>query len=450
MSTFLFATQPAMGHLNPLVTIAHEMRSAGHTVVFFVCPVPENVRDFITSNGFRLISIRPPLRSLGLQIIPFFSGYMETFMAVQMFFSGLSYYARNIRRILDELKPDAVVSDFFFLGACLAAESNGIPYVVIYHAGLSFKGQGIPPFGSGLPIGGAWGREEKVYRFLLNFLEHSVDNAIARARKRSGLSPRGKGYLTCPSSPWLTLVLTAEDMEAPRFPLPSTIFFIGPCISGRQGVLQKGDFLFDQLSPTKPKVYVSLGTVFNRKSKVFNKIINAFADNRCQIIVSAGAAFARLHSQYLPSNVLLFESVPQLEVLSRVDVVISHGGNNTVNETLASGKPLLVMPVGGEQGDNASRVVYLGVGLRADLKKSTFQEIATKVKRLIEEPSFRQRAKEIANAIVLTQGPVTATRFIEHVAKSRQSLLRPKGYPLTVTYKTVPPWEFKDNKNDFG
>jgi len=128
-----------------------------------------------------------------------------------------------------------------------------------------------------------------------------------------------------------------------------------------------------------------------------------------------------------------------------VDAVISHGGNNTVNETLAAGKPLLVMPVGGEQGDNAGRVEYLGVGLRADIRKSTSREIGAKVNRLIEEPTFHQRAKEIAKALALTEGPVTAARFIEHVVQNRRPLLRPEGYPLTVTRETVPPWEFKGN-----
>jgi UDP:flavonoid glycosyltransferase YjiC (YdhE family) len=95
----------------------------------------------------------------------------------------------------------------------------------------------------------------------------------------------------------------------------------------------------------------------------------------------------------------LFESVPQVKVLSPVDIVISHGGNNTVNESLAAGKPLLLMPVGGEQGDNASRVVYLGVGLRADIKRSTSQEISMKVRYLIEELAFRKSAEKIADIL---------------------------------------------------
>lgn len=414
MSTFLFSAQPSLGHLNPMLAIARQMRSEGHIIVF-TGTAPAKIEKVITGSGFRFINIRPSLYTLGLLLLPFTSGYVETFLALKLFFCGLSHYARAVGDVLDELQPDAVVSDFAFIGACLAAESRNTPYVIVYHAGLSFKGPGIPPFGSGLPIGRAWGGKEKLYRFVSGFLERSVDRAIVRARKRLRLST---GEKPCLSSPWLSLVLTAEAMEAPRFPLPLTTFFIGPCFTSRQSAYAN-NFPLDQLSPDKPKIYVSLGTVFNKKPKVFSKIINAFVENHYQIIVSAGGAFARLRSQRLPSNVLLFESVPQVEMLSCVDAVICHGGNNTVNETLAAGKPLLIIPVGGEQGDNASRVVYLGVGLRADIKRANSHDIGAKVRRLIEEPIFAQRAREIADALALTQGPITAAKFIKRVAETR-------------------------------
>ena len=443
MASFLFAAQPSIGHLTPMLTIAKQMRAEGHTIVF-VCSAPAKATNIITISGFRLLNVRPSISTLGFFLLPFTSGYVETFMAVKLFFSGLYHYARTLGQVLDELQPDAVVSDFAFPGACLAAESRDTPYIVIYHAGLCFKGTGIPPFGSGLPIGEAWGRKGKSYRFMSDFLERSMNRTLDRTRRRLGLQPMEKGGLISILSPWLTLVLTAEAIEMPRFPLPLTTFFIGPCFADQQNI-RASDFPFDQLSKDKPKIYISLGTVFNKRPKIFSKIIKALADGRCQLIVSAGSAFAKLRSQRIPSNVLLFESVPQVEVLSHVDVVISHGGNNTVNETLAAGKPLLVMPVGGEQGDNASRVVYLGAGLRTNVDKSTPQEIIDKVNRLIEEPSLRQRTEEIAKALSLMQGPVTAARFIERIVKTRQPIVRPEGYPLTVTSKTVPPWKFSAN-----
>jgi UDP:flavonoid glycosyltransferase YjiC (YdhE family) len=263
MGTFLFTAQPSMGHMNPMLAIARQMRADGHDIVF-AGAAPPRIRERIASEDFRLINIRPALSTLGLLLLPLVSGYMETVMAIRFFFSGIYHYASSIRRIVQEIQPDAVVADFAFPGAHLAAEAAGIPYVIIYHAGLSFKGPGIPPFGSGLPIGETSESSEKLYNTMSNLLERSIDRAIFRCRRRLGLPPNKQGYLTPHSSPWLTLVLTSEAMEAPRFTLPTSTFFIGPCFTARRDS-DADNFPFERLAPDKPKIYVSLGTVFNRK-----------------------------------------------------------------------------------------------------------------------------------------------------------------------------------------
>lgn len=439
MAKFLFAVQPSMGHLNPLLSIAGHMKSAGHEIEF-ICFGPEKIEKIIRDSSFHVYNMRPSLSAIGFLFLPLLKGYLETFVAIRLFFSGLSFYTRATARILKERQADAVVADFAFPGAFLAAESMNIPYILIYHAGLGFKGPGIPPFGSGLPIGQQWGLKGKVYQFLSDFLEKSIANNMNRKRRKFGLPAGEKADFQYLSSPWLNLVLTSEASEAPRSRLPETAFFIGPCLDGRNGPLS-GDFPIQLLSPKKRKIYLSLGTFFNKKPKVFGKIMNALSDSCYQLIVSAGGAYKKLNSRPLPSNFLLFEWVPQLDLLPLVDLVISHGGNNTVNETLAAGKPLLVMPVGGEQGDNARRVEFLGAGLRADIKKFTCREIREKVNRLIEEETFIERAKEIAGNLARTRGSVTATRFIEYVAENKCPIFRPPGYPLTVTIENPPPWE---------
>ena len=116
--------------------------------------------------------------------------------------------------------------------------------------------------------------------------------------------------------------------------------------------------------------------------------------------------------------------------------VVSHGGNNTVNETLAAGKPLLVMPVGGEQADNATRVEWLGAGLRAEHGRHGPDEIGELVARLVEEPGFRQRAEELAEELSRTRGVETCARLLERLAETRAPLRR--AGPLTVYAGSVP------------
>ncbi len=435
MATYLFTAQAAMGHLNPMFAIARRLEARGHRIVF-ACPATGPVEKAIAAKGFPLAKLAMPLSTIGLAVLHMTSGFFETAFALRMFSAGLIPYARALGPILAEHAPEAVVTDFAFPAAGLAADVRGVPYVVVYSAGLALPGPGIPPMGSGLPIGGEWGWRGRFCGAVSRWIEQAAERRIARARRKLGLAPSEVGWLT---SPWLTLYLTSEAIEAPRSEVPSTGFFIGPCFAGRDG--QGGSsFPFDRLSAEKRKVYVSLGTVFNSKPAVFARILDAHADGRVQLVVSAGGAYEALRARGVPEHVLLFERVPQVEVLERVDAVISHGGNNTVNETLAAGRPLLVLPVGGEQGDNASRVEYLGAGLRADLNRSPAAEIGAKVARLLDEPSFAQRARECAGALAKTDGPETAAALIERVVATRRPLVRPSGCPLTVARDAPLPW----------
>ncbi len=442
MSVFLLCGHPAAGHYNPLLSIGSHLRDNGHTV-FFSSHLSNAVTSRIEREGFEFVLVRPAPSSLSLLLLPLLHGYAETFYAMMSLMSGLGHFARRYVQVIEKIRPDVVVSEMTYLGPLLAAEKKGIPHVLVHVAGLSLSGPGIPPFGSGLPIGTPPSDWPWWLPRADRFLTEHLDARISRARRRLGLVPGEKNFLNRMPAKWLNLTLTTEELEAPREPPPSTTYFVGPCFAGRRAA-NSIEFPFDRLSVTCPKIFVSLGTVFNSKPRVFRKIIEGFADGRYQLIVSAGRAFDRLKSRLLPKHILLFESVPQIELLERVDAVISHGGNNTVNETLAAGRPLLIMPVGGEQGDNASRVVYLGAGLRADIRRFDSREIRAKVERLIGETSFKQRTRAIAEELQRVDGVWTASRMIVRLAEVRQPLFRPPDYPLTVRVDTPMPWDWQD------
>lgn len=441
MSTILFAGRPSMGHLKPLRAIARQMRAEGHTAVFAGFAPPDIQREF-AEDGFVFMSLPPAPSTKRFKFVPSLSGYMETFMSVELFFSGLGHYAREIGKVLDQVRPETVVADFLFPSAFLAAEAREIPYALIYHGSLCYAGEGVPPFGSGLPIGRASGKKDASYRQLADSLERLVEKSLTNARRELRLPTPGGGipYLAAPASPWLTLILTAECLESPRTGIPLTAFYTGPCIAEMTPPIE--GFPIEMLSTSRRIIYVSLGLVDNDKPAVFMKIIRAFADRKHQLVVSAGRAYEKLSKRNLPSNVLLFKNVHQGSLLPRVDVVITHGGNNTVTEALFEGKPLLVLPTTGEQGDNASRVEYLGAGLRADIRRVTAHDIRTLVNTLIEKPSFGRRAHAISESLEKTAGAATASRFIAHLARTGKPVVRPHGYPLTVTKDMPPPWEF--------
>jgi len=442
MSKAIFLNQPTVGHLNTLLSIASQMKDDGHSVRFVV-PSIRGVRtgiqvfdtgsaipDRITRNGL-VCDLIPPHLSLVWDafLLPYKSGYEETTYAFNMFYKGIEHNTRYVLKFIETDCPDILVTDFAFPAASLAAEIAKIPYVVIYHSGLPFRGNGIPPFGSGLPIGDDYTNSTNEYVGQENQFIECLDRRINNARRAFGLQPVEPDILRRPYSPWLNLVASATNIEAPRNNLTNNTFFIGPCLGKRA----EEEFSFDQLRSDKFKIYISLGTVFNNKPEVFRKIMHALDSPDYQVIVSAGGAYKKLQKSAIAKNAIVYRSVPQISLLNKIDLFISHGGNNSINEALASGKPIIVMPVGGEQADNASRIVYLGVGKRIDIIKFNERQLLSIVEEIRQTPTFQAQALTIMKSLGSTQGVVTASRCIDWVAQQKKTLNNKKDFLLTLT-----------------
>lgn len=448
MSKVLFLNHPSIGHLNTLLTIALQMKEDGHSPEFLVpglkgsestieiLKIATLIPNLIQKAGLSVEVLSPPLLAgLLAPLLPFVSGYNEFMFAIEISSIGIEKYTHSIIKYIQKNKPDVMVTDFTFYPAYIAAEYSNIPCATVYHSGLPFKGPLIPPFASGLPIGeGAsmLGHEILPYE---RFIISRLDRRINRVRQKFGLANVPSEILYRPYSKWLNLIASAEVIEAPRNNLTENTFFIGPCFAKRKS--SSSDFPFDKLRTDKYKVYVSLGTVFNNKPKVFRKIMNALNHPDYQVIISAGGAFSKLSSEVIPENVLLFPSVPQIDLLPKIDLVIGHGGNNTTNETLAAGKPLIIMPVGGEQGDNGSRVEYLGAGLKININNFNEQELAARVNTIRTNKKFQERTTELKKELEKTDGAKTASELIQRLTPNGQPLIRPKGLPLTFNLAHV-------------
>lgn len=443
MSKILFLNQPSVGHVNTLLSIAVQMKDDGHDVCFLVPGLPaiktniqiidtgSAIPEKIKRNGLVCEVMPLPLSVVWSGIgLPLKSGYAEVTYALNILLKGIEHYTGHILKFIETYQPDVLVTDFAFPAASLAADIAKLPYVTIYHSGLPFRGKGIPPFGSGLPIDSdnealASNYIEQENRTLNNF-----DRCINRARQKFGLPPAEPDLFRRPYSPWLNLITSADSIEAPRDNLTPTTFFIGTCLGKR---VEMDEFSFDFLDANKFKIYISLGTVFNKKPDVFLKIMRALDLPDYQVIVSAGGAYQTLKNSAIPSNAHVFKSVPQVGLLPKIDLFITHGGNNSTMEAMSCGKPVIVMPIGGEQADNASRAVYLGVGKKVDIAKFSEKQILEVVAEIRTNPRFQERAMTLMHGLKSTQGVVTASRCIAWVAQEKQPLCRKTGIPLTIT-----------------
>ena len=143
------------------------------------------------------------------------------------------------------------------------------------------------------------------------------------------------------------------------------------------------------------------------------RLVEALADVPHRFIVSKGPQ-AELYE--LADNMWGEEFVPQPAILPLVDLVITHGGNNTTTECFHHGKPMIAMPVFWDQHDNAQRVDETGFGVRLDTYAFTDGQMRDAIDRLLADDGLRQRMAGIARGLQASPGTVRAADLIERVA----------------------------------
>jgi MGT family glycosyltransferase len=201
-------------------------------------------------------------------------------------------------------------------------------------------------------------------------------------------------------------------------PLEGPVVMTGPCLP-RLGGCERDDPALHALHEKALRIYVSLGTVFNGQPRVFELILDGVALGEGQVVVSAGASFERLAPRAGP-DVHIFRRVPQVPLLSLVDLVITHGGNNTVQECLSAGRPMVVIPFGGDQIANARRVERLGAGVAlmpSDLTAARVREAIDAVCRA----SIVERAKGLGASLSGLDGTGTAAAAILALVAARRA-----------------------------
>jgi MGT family glycosyltransferase len=431
---FLFAAHPTVGHTNALRSIARRLRAGGHEVAMAttVMRVPESrfvpevarvasrLPDAIRGEGVDLVALPSTLPMLWHAArMPFFQGYDELGNALGLFTAALEGHARLLAREIRARRVDVVIGDYLCFASYLGARLAGVPFVAFYHSALPFFTEELPPFGSGLPVDAPRDHRWEAALVRLEALSNGLDARIGRACRELGLSAPPPRFLARPYAPDLNLLATTEALE-PGLPAlddaAGPVRFTGPCIDPRPEE-RPDDPALRALRDGVRRVYVSLGTVFNAQPRVFDTILRGLDRADVQVIVSAGASHARLTRRPPTPNAHVFPRVPQLALLERVDAVVTHGGNNTTQETLAAGRPMLVVPFGGDQLENARRVERLGVGaalLPAELSEASVRRAAT---RLLEDPALAARARQVAAGLAGRDGTGSAVEAILGVGR---------------------------------
>jgi MGT family glycosyltransferase len=283
------------------------------------------------------------------------------------------------------------------------------------------------PFGPGLfpkrgPVGALRNRVMNAVHRRVLFAP--VTEHYEQARARVGLPPLGLSFIDTFIGPYLYMQATVPEFEYPRRDLPEQVKFIGPLLP-RAAESFAPPAWWDELTRGQRVVLVTQGTVATDPRHLLVPTIRALADEPVLVIATTGGsphdAVGALGGS-VPANVRLERFVPYAELMPHVDALVTNGGYGTVQHALSRGVPIVVAGATEDKPEVAARIAWAGAGIRIRSQSPAPEQLAKSVRSVLEQPRFRQRAGEIAEAMREYDAPRTAATLLESLAQSRAAM----------------------------
>jgi MGT family glycosyltransferase len=326
-------------------------------------------------------------------------------------------YAQDILEQLNRSPADVVITSEMLFGPMVAAEAAAVPCVVLSANVYLFPREGVPPFGPGLmPATNVLARlRDRVIR-MMTVREFGKGTATFNETRRVlGLPPVRHPFDQLDRLA-ASLMLTSEAFDFKSSNPPAHVVYAGP-------ELEDPAWSEPWRSPwpasdRRPLVLVGFSSTFQNQVDVLRRVIDALKDVDARAVVTAGPAIDPALLPIAP-NVHVCASAPHNEVLKEAAAVVTHCGHGTVIRSLAAGVPLVCVPMGRDQNENAARVVFHGAGVRVKPTDSA-ATIRDAIRKVLASPSYRQRAAAIGDRIVEDARRSRAVPILEEVAAQRQ------------------------------
>lgn len=200
------------------------------------------------------------------------------------------------------------------------------------------------------------------------------------------------------------------EFEFLRTCLPKCFHFTGPLSDpkGREPVA----FPYEQLTG-QPLIYASMGTLQNRKQDIFTIIAEACVGLDAQLVISLGGSSSPDSLQKLQGNPLVVGYAPQLELLQKATLTITHARLNTVLESLSNGVPMVAIPINNDQPGVGARLVWIGAGEVVPLSRLSTPKLRAAIQKVLTQDSYKNNAYRLKQAIQTAGGVSRAASIIE-------------------------------------
>ena len=402
---------PGTGHINPITALAKALEERGHHVVIFgISDVEQSVKS--AGIEFSLIGEKdyPPgtLRKLDVRLGEL-RGLASFSFTVERVKNTALMVLRDGPDAVRQANLDALLVDEADMGGTVA-EHLGLPFISVALFPPLIKDNRIPAFCFPWPASpGLLNRARNELGFrLLSAIARPIYKAVNRQRKAWGLNElRGS---TEALSPIAQITQLPQVLEFESAHCPLVLHYTGPFVNHSQR--PQVDFPWEKLNRL-PLVYASLGTLQNGSESLFRTIAAGCVELNVQLVLSLGGGLDTDSLRNLPGNPLVVRFAPQLDVIKRASVVITHAGLNTVLESLAEGVPMVAIPLGNDQPGVAARVAARGAGIVLSRRTLTPAKLEHALRTVLDDASYRQSAATIQHALRQIDGPALAARIIE-------------------------------------
>jgi MGT family glycosyltransferase len=401
MSRILAYTSPARGHLYPLTPILTELRSRGHEVSLRTL---SSQVELMRGLGIDAAPIDPAIEAIEHDDWRARGQQAALRRSVGVFCSRAAHDAPDLRRAIDEERPDACLVDIQSWGGLAAAEAWGGPWAAFCPYPLPLPSRDAPPFGPGLPPArGALGRlrDRALRPLVFGTVERVVVSQLNGVRAGLGLAP--VDATTMFTRPPLLLYMTAEPFEYPRSDWPDSVRLVGPCAWDPPA--DPPEWLADV---RRPLVLVTTSSEFQDDGRLVRTALEALADEDVEVVATLPAADATGFE--VPANARVLPFVPHAPLLERAACAVTHGGMGATQKALARGVPVCAVPFGRDQLEVARRVEVSGAGTRLPAAKLSAERLRAKVR---EAMARREGAQRVADAFARAGGPSAAADAFE-------------------------------------
>lgn len=416
---------PWIGHLNPLLSLARELAGRGHDVVFFQ---PAGHADRVRKLGFQCETFgaegsAPDALRLRNQEMSRLAGLPAMSAGLKILTEQAEALFATARPVIENAGLDLWLVDHMDYAASTLASVLRAPFVTVIVTLMRHVEEGVPGFSGELyPMNPA--ARERDWRFNEAMLEASraFREQLGAYRERAGLEPFSFQNL------WSNLAQITQqpaEFEFPRRDLPECFHFTGPFASGSKPEPQPEPFPWDRLTG-KPLVYASFGTAQNRIRHLYEAVVRAAAGLDAQFVLSLGGADPPELDLHPPANVLVTPFAPQLQLLERASLMITHAGMNSTLECLSAGVPMVAVPVAHDQPGVSARIVWSGTGVRIPASECEPARLREAVIQVLKDPSFTESARRFKRLIAQGNGLKRAADIIERVVATGRPVLRPE------------------------